>query len=47
MSCEGLKFHDLDQGGLPEEHTVDMISLSFIVELVVLFSGFPGIAVLV
>jgi len=32
---------------LSEELVEDMISLSFIVELVVLFSGFPRIAVFV
>jgi hypothetical protein len=32
---------------LSEELAVDMISLAFIVELVVLFSGFPGVAVFV
>jgi hypothetical protein len=32
---------------LSEELAVDMISLAFIVELVVLFSGFPRIAVFV
>jgi hypothetical protein len=36
-------FHEV----LSEELAVDMISLAFIVELVVLFSGFPGVAVFV
>jgi hypothetical protein len=34
-------------GVLSEELAVDMILLAFIVELVVLFSGFPGVAVFV
>jgi hypothetical protein len=34
-------------GVLSEELAVDMISLAFIVELVVMFSGFPGVAVFV
>jgi hypothetical protein len=34
-------------GVLSEELAVDMISLAFIVELIVLFSGFPGVAVFV
>jgi hypothetical protein len=32
---------------LSEELAVDMISMAFIVELIVLFSGFPGVAVFV
>jgi transposase len=40
-------FSGLSAQVLSEELAVDMISLAFIVELIVLFSGFPGVAVFV